>query len=61
MNWTLFGLNPKFKTFMEKHPNKTMVGMAWALYWRFALVIVALEILCFFMVFIFAIIAATIF
>lgn len=43
--WNLGGLNPKFKDFSERHPNKTMIGMAWSLYWRFALFFIALEIL----------------
>jgi hypothetical protein len=32
-------INPNFKEFLEKNPDKGMVGMFWALYWRFNLVI----------------------
>ncbi|MES2007120.1 MAG: hypothetical protein V4436_03355 [Patescibacteria group bacterium] len=49
MNWNLFGLNPKFKDFVEKYPNKTMLGVSWALYWRFGLFVLVLE-LAFFLV-----------
>lgn len=39
------GLNPEFKGFMEKHPDKTLLGLAWSLQWRFMLFVFALEIL----------------
>ena len=43
--WNLGGLNPQYKDFLEKHPDKTMIGMLWALYWRFAILVIAIEIL----------------
>jgi hypothetical protein len=42
--WNLGGLNPKFKEFMEKHPDKTVVGVSWALVWRLWLLCFACEI-----------------
>ncbi|MBI2610396.1 hypothetical protein HYW60_00455 [Candidatus Kaiserbacteria bacterium] len=45
MNWNLFGLNPKFKDFIEKYPNKTVLGVAWAMYWRFLVLVLALEMI----------------
>lgn len=48
MSWfNLGGLNPKFKSFTEKHPDATMLGLGWALYWRFALVVLAIEVVLF--------------
>jgi hypothetical protein len=43
--WNLGGLNPKFKDFMEKHPDKTLVGIGWAFYWRFMVVALIFEII----------------
>lgn len=51
--WNLFGLNPNFKEFLEKHPNKSIVGIAWALQWRFLLVVLAIEIIFVALAFIF--------
>lgn len=31
-------INPKFKDFLEKKPEITLIGMAWATNWRFQLV-----------------------
>ena len=45
MNWRLFGLNHSFKEYMEKHQDKTMIGLSWALYCRLFAFIFALEIL----------------
>ncbi len=47
LSMSFFGMNPKFKEFAEKYPEKTMLGMAWALYWRFGVLILALELLVF--------------
>ena len=44
MNWKLFGLNPNFKEFLEKYPNKTILGVAWSLQWRLLLLILLVEI-----------------
>ena len=38
-------MNPKYKEFMEKHPDKTMIGMAWAYYWRLMILVFILEAL----------------
>ncbi len=44
MSWFhLGGLNPKFKSFAEKHPDATMLGLGWALYWRFAVIVLLVE------------------
>lgn len=45
--WNLFGLNPEFKQFLDKHPDKTMIGLAWSMYWRFGIIILALELVLF--------------
>lgn len=37
------GLNPKFKSFTEKHPDATMLGLGWSLYWRFAIIVLLIE------------------
>ena len=42
--WHLGGMNPKFKDFIEKHPNKTMIGVTWALYWRLMVLILFVEL-----------------
>lgn len=31
--------NPKLIDFLEKNKNVTLIGTAWALYWRLALVV----------------------
>jgi hypothetical protein len=38
-------INPNFKEFCEKNPDKGMIGMFWALYWRFVLVITGIYLL----------------
>ena len=44
MSWfNLGGMNPKFKSFTEKHPDATLLGVGWALYWRFAIVVLLIE------------------
>lgn len=55
--WNLGGMNPQYKDFVEKHPNKTMIGMAWALYWRFGVFFFILEIIFVALIAIFAILA----
>ena len=47
MNCHLFGLNPSFNDYMEKHPDKTMIGLSWALYWRLFAFILGIELLAF--------------
>lgn len=42
--WNLAGMNPKYKDFVEAHPDKTMLGMAWAFYWRFLILVAVCEI-----------------
>lgn len=32
-------MNPKLKKFIEENPDVTMLGFAWALYWRVLLVV----------------------
>ncbi len=52
MSWkNLGGMNPKFNEFKEKHQGMTMLGMSWALYWRFAVVVLAIELLLFAIIF----------
>lgn len=41
--WNLGGLNPNFKEFTEKYPNKTLIGVGWAFYWRFAVLFLVIE------------------
>ncbi len=43
--WNLGGINPKYRDFTEKHPDKTMIGMSWAFYWRFGVLFIIIEIL----------------
>lgn len=44
MSWfNLGGMNPKFKSFAEKHPDTTLLGVGWALYWRFAIIVLLVE------------------
>ena len=43
--WNLGGLNPQYKNFVEKYPEKTLIGMLWAMQWRIALLVIILEIL----------------
>jgi len=38
-----FGLNPTYKDFLEKHPDSTMLGLAWAMYWRLMVLVLAIE------------------
>ena len=35
MKW----FNPKAKEFMDANEDKTMIGFAWSLYWRFAITV----------------------
>jgi hypothetical protein len=34
--------NPKVEDFIKANPNKTLVGMAWSMYWRLWLVMIAI-------------------
>ena len=45
--WNLGGFNPKFKDFMDKHPDKTVLGVGWAFYWRFMILAFVIEALVF--------------
>lgn len=45
--WNLGGLNPQYKEFVEKYPDKTMLGMAWSMQWRLMLLILAIEMIFF--------------
>ena len=45
--WNLGGLNPKEKDFREQHPDKTMIGMAWAYQWRLMVLVFLCEIIFF--------------
>lgn len=48
MSWfNLGGLNPKFKEFLDKYPNSTVLGVGWAFYWRFAIIVLIVEALLF--------------
>ncbi|MDB5188214.1 MAG: hypothetical protein JWO50_734 [Candidatus Kaiserbacteria bacterium] len=49
--WNLGGLNPSFKEFVEKYPNKTLIGMMWAMYWRLIIVAILVEIAVFVVIF----------
>ena len=42
--WNLGGINPKYRDFLEKNPEKTMIGMMWAFYWRFFILGLVIEI-----------------
>ncbi len=53
MSWKHFGgLNPKYSEFKDKHQSITMLGLSWALYWRFALLVIAIEVIVFGLAFI---------
>jgi hypothetical protein len=52
--WNFGGLNPEYKEFLETHPQKTLLGVSWALYWRFILFVLALEVLFFAVIFLLA-------
>ena len=41
--WNLGGMNPQYKDFVDKHPDKTMIGMMWAFYWRLAVFFIMIE------------------
>jgi hypothetical protein len=41
--WNLGGLNPHYKDFVEKHPDKTMIGLMWSLQWRFMVLVLLAE------------------
>lgn len=45
------GFNPKLQEFKDKHHNLTLLGLGWAIYWRFALIILAVEFVLFAFVF----------
>ena len=38
-------INPTIKEFLEDHEDITLVSLAWSLYWRLYLAVVALAIL----------------
>jgi len=40
-------MNPKFKDFIEKHPDKTVIGVGWAFYWRFMVLVLTIELIIF--------------
>lgn len=42
--WRLFGMNPGFKEFIEKNPDTTMLGMAWAINWRLMILVFIVEL-----------------
>lgn len=53
MSWKhVGGLNPKFSEFKEKHPGMTMLGLSWALYWRLTLLMLAIQLVVFGVVFV---------
>lgn len=37
------GFNPKFRDFIISNPDKTLLGMFWSMYWRFALVVAGIS------------------
>lgn len=43
MNRNLWGFNPKFKDFLEKKPDVTVIGVGWSFYWRFMVVVLVVE------------------
>jgi hypothetical protein len=45
MNKNLFGLNPKFKDFIEKRPDITLMGIFWSSYWRFTVVVLGVYVI----------------
>ena len=45
--WNMGGMNPKYKDFIEEHPEKTMIGISWAFQWRFIVLVLILEIIFF--------------
>ena len=51
------GLNPTVKEFEEKHPDRTILGMAWAYYWRLMVLVFVIETV----VFIFFVLLAVLF
>ncbi len=49
--WNLGGMNPTYKDFLEKYPDKTMLGMGWAFYWRFMVLVLVCEFVLFALLF----------
>jgi hypothetical protein len=47
MDRHLFGLNPDYKEFMDKRPGITLLGLGWGMYWRFTIVVLAIEAVLF--------------
>lgn len=41
------GFNPKFNEFKDKHHDLTLLGLGWAMYWRFMLIVLAIELVVF--------------
>jgi hypothetical protein len=37
--------NPKVEDFLKESPNKTLLGLAWSMYWRWVVVIIGIYIL----------------
>ena len=37
--------NPKIKDFLEKNPEKTLLGFYWAMYWRWTIIILPVSFL----------------
>jgi phage tail protein X len=36
--------NPKVEEFLKDDPNKTLLGLAWSMYWRWTAIITAIYI-----------------
>jgi len=53
--WNLGGLNPKYKDFIDSHPDKTLIGMGWSMYWRFMIVVFVIEMFVFFCIMLFGV------
>ena len=52
--WNLGGLNPNLKEFLDKHQDKTLIGVLWSMQWRFIVVLLAFEIVILVLLFILA-------
>ena len=49
--------NPRVKDFLKKKPNITLIGLGWAFYWRFAVLVLGVELILFIIFMFFAALA----
>ena len=54
MNKKIDWFNPTFREFVNKYEDKSMLGMAWSLYWRLSLVILGVYVVLIFVGYVFS-------